>query len=95
MKTLEPRKHAFAKVLASKRISATAKEFLYKLYVGVLDAGHDNLEYSVKTDGELYTFCYKVGEQKYEFYTDDYSEFRQVKRIADQVVLSGDFDGKS
>lgn len=86
MKTLEPRKHAFAKVLASKRISATAKEFLYKLYVGVLDADYDNLEYSVKSDGELYTFYYKVGEQKYEFYTDDYSEFRQVKRIADMVV---------
>ena len=87
MKTLEQRKHAFAKILAYKRISATAKEFLYKLYVGVLEADYDNLEYKVKSEGELYTFCYKVGKQKYEFYTDDYSEFRQVKRIADQVVL--------
>lgn len=87
MKTLEQRKHAFAKILAYKRISATAKEFLYKLYVGVLETEYDNLEYSVKTEGELYTFCYKVGEQKYEFYTDDYSEFRQVKRIADSMVL--------
>lgn len=87
MKTLEQRKHAFAKILAYKRISATAKEFLYKLYVGVLEADYDDLEYSVKSEGELYTFCYKVGDQKYEFYTDDYSEFRQVKRIADMVVL--------
>lgn len=87
MKTLEQRKHAFAKILAYKRISATAKEFLYKLYVGVLEADYDNLEYRVKSEGELYTFCYKAGEQKYEFYTDDYSEFRQVKRIADSMVL--------
>ena len=87
MKTLEQRKHAFAKILAYKRISATAKEFLYKLYVGVLEADYDDLEYSVKSEGELYTFCYKVGDQRYEFYTDDYSEFRQVKRIADMVVL--------
>lgn len=87
MKTLEQRKRAFAKVLASKRISATAKEFLYKLYVGVLEADYNNIEYKVKTNGELFTFCYKVGDQKYEFYTDDYSEFRQVKRIADMVVL--------
>lgn len=84
---MEALKQSFNQMIGYKNISDTAKEFLCKLYAGVLESGYSNLEYHIKSEGELYSFCYRIGEQKYEFYTDDYYEFRIVKRIADQVVL--------
>lgn len=84
---LEERNELFHQMLTHRQLSDTAKEFLSKLHKKVLNCDYECLEWYVKNEGELYTFSYSFDDIKYEFYTDDYYEFRIVKKIADSMVL--------
>ena len=84
MKTL---KQIFNKMVSNKDISDTGKEFLHKLFAKIRDEDYKRLEYNIKSEGELYTFCFTFDDVKYEFYTDDYLEFRAIKRIVNIVLF--------
>ena len=87
MKTLEQRNQLFYQMLGNMRISDTAKEFLSKLHNKVFATDYERLEWHVKNEGGFYIFCYAFDDVKYEFCAKDYSEFKQVRRIADMIVF--------